>query len=96
MIRHVKEKFVCTWILIDHARELAKRGNRLARTLVDEWEYPLELIFLSSDGKPINKLNSFKDFKAAHADVSHPGRQHNGPSHVEVFLKHVAAHFGRK
>jgi len=77
--------------------KLAKKGDELAKTLVTHYEYPLDIMFLTPDGQLITKLKSFKDFRAAHPDVTYGrdfGLERGGPSHVDVFLNCVAAHFG--
>jgi hypothetical protein len=58
-------------------------------------------VFLTPTGGLLSKLNSFKDFPGMHPDVSTPPRTRNTAledeqSHTNVFLNHLAVHFGRK
>jgi hypothetical protein len=99
VIHHLNQRFVSTAIIIDDAQKCAANGNELARQLADQWEYPLEMIFLTSDGRVVSKLNSFKDFPGVHPDVVAPPRQkhlarEDEHSHRDLFLKHLAQHFG--
>jgi hypothetical protein len=95
VIELVNRKFVATWIIVDEAEKLARRGNRLARTASLGWEFPLDIMFLTHDGELLNKLNSFSDLRDAHPDVGHPpeGRGKSAP-HLTTFLGHVKEHFG--
>ena len=99
VIRRLNEKFVCTTIVIDDARKLADKGDALAKQLRDQWTYPLELMFLRTDGSLVTKLNSFKDFPGVHPDVAAPpGKQRvavegNDRAHVDIFLKRLEEHF---
>ncbi len=88
-------------MIIDDVESQARRGNELAKILSAQWEYPVEFVFVTPDGKVVSKLNSFKDFPGMHADVAAPpGRQHwalqDEHSHTEHFLSHVARHFGKE
>ena len=89
IIRLLNENFVSTWALIDDLKSYAGKGNRLADTLAGNWEYPLDLMFLTADGRFVGKLNSFRDFPSSHIDVGHPTRFSDGPSHTDIFLKRV-------
>ena len=90
VIERVNHEFVCTWVVIDEARQLARSEIPLARTLAKNWEYPLDLMFLTSEGRFLSKLNSFRDLRNAHPDVGHPpeGRGSSRP-HYEVFMERV-------
>ena len=88
-------------MIIDDLEKRAAGGDELAKRLVAEWEYPVEFVFLSPDGKAVSKLNSFKDFPGMHPDVAAPpGKQHrplhDERSHSERFLDHIARHFGKE
>ena len=97
MIARLNQRFVSTRILIDDAKQLANRGDRFAQTLASHWEYPLDFMFLTPDGRFVSKLNSFKHFKDAHPDVGYPPKDEVWAApHIDVFMKHVDAHFGRK
>jgi hypothetical protein len=99
VIARLNRQFVSTSIIIDDLEKHAARGDRLAKKLVDEWEYPVEMMFVKPDGTVVSKLNSFKDFPGMHPDVSAPpgkryaGRKEDG-SHSKMFLEHLARHFG--
>jgi len=99
VIRRLNKNFVCTSAIIDDVQKLASAGNELAKRLTDQWEYPVEMMFLTPSGNLVSKLNSYQDFPGVHQDVvSPPKKEHVGrkddSSHVELFLKHMAFHFG--
>ena len=97
IIERLNRKFVSTWIIVDDLMKLSGKGGKLSQTLAENWQYPLDIMFLTPDGRLVSKLNSFKHFRTAHPDVSHPPtRLSSGPSHVEVFLDHLAVHFGKR
>jgi hypothetical protein len=90
---------VSTAILIDDLKKRADSSDQLAKLLAAQWQYPLEMIFVTPAGKVISKLNSYEDFPGTHADVAGPPqkkhvRMPHERAHVDVFLKHVADHFG--
>jgi hypothetical protein len=95
IIELVNRKFVATWIIVDDAERLAAKNDRLARTALVNWQFPLDIMFMSDKGVLLSKLNSFQDLRDAHPDVGHPpeGRGRSKP-HIETFLRHVATHFG--
>ena len=82
---------MATWALIDDLKEGAEKGNRFAETLYKNWEYPLDLMFLTVNGEYVSKLNSFRDLPNAHPDVGHPGDPlvRRGPSHADIFFRHA-------
>jgi hypothetical protein len=87
--RFINEKLVSTWVLLDELKQ--HTGDRFADTLAAHWEYPLDLMFLSSDGAFVTKLNSFHDLPNPHPDVGghgNPFARHGRP-HAEVFLEHA-------
>jgi hypothetical protein len=105
VISRLNKDFVCTSVIIDDVQKQAQSGDALAKQLADWWEYPVEMMFLSpSSASPaactlVSKLNSFKDFPGVHRDVVAPPKtQHVGReddrSHRDIFLKHLAVHFG--
>lgn len=97
----LNKEFVCTSIIIDDLKKHAERGDPLAKLLVNEWVYPLEIYFLTPSGALVSKLNSFADFPGMHPDVAAPPRRRhqvmqNEHSHKDVFLNHLALHFGKE
>lgn len=82
---------------MDDAKKRGLQGDEFARTLATKWEFPLDLMFFNPDGRFVNKLNSFRDLRAAHENVGHPpdGRGTAAP-HVQVFLQHVQDNFPLK
>ena len=88
-IRLINENFVTTWTLIDDIKNYAGKGDRLADTLADNWEYPLDLMFLTAQGEFVSKVNTYRDFPSAHEDVGHPNHFLGAPSHAEIFLARV-------
>ncbi len=101
IIKLINERFVCTWIVKDELEVLAKKGNKLAKILDAKLEYPImDLMFLTSDGHYLNKLNAYADFLDVHPDVSIPctprKRREVTQTDIDVFLGHVAKYFGPK
>ena len=101
IIKLINDRFVATWIVKDELETLAKAGNKLAQVLDAELEYPImDLMFLTPEGRYVNKLNAYQDFLDVHPDVSVPfspkKRRAVVQSDVDVFLDHVTAHFGPK
>jgi hypothetical protein len=99
VIERLNKNFVCTSVIIDDVRKRAADGDELAKLLQAEWKYPLEMIFLTPDGKLVSKLNSFENFPGVHPDVAAPPGKPRIPmkdehAHAELFLMHIAEHFG--
>ena len=105
VIGRLNKNFVNTSIIIDDVQKRAESGDPLAKELAAQWQYPLEMVFLTSDAKLVSKLNSFHDFPGIHPDVvgPRPPKSQNLPkfvlrvdehSHRNIFLKHLALHFG--
>ena len=88
-IRLINENFVTTWTLIDDIKNYAGKGDRLADTLAGNWEYPLDLMFLTPQGEFVSKVNTYRDFPSAHGDVGHPHHYLGAPSHEKIFLERV-------
>jgi len=89
VIRFLNQNFVCIWALIDDLKP-RYQDNPFARMLLNNWEYPLDLMFLSAEGEFVAKLNSFRDLPNAHRDVGHRGfHPREGPSHTVIFLQHA-------
>ena len=100
VIRRLNNEFVCTTVVINDVNRLADQGDELAKQLKANWTYPLEMMFLRTDGTLISKLNSFKDFPGVHPDVAAPPgkkrvEQAADRAHVEIFLKHLEEHVAR-
>jgi hypothetical protein len=101
VIERINKTFVSTSAIIDDVNRLAEKGDPLARQLAAQWEYPVEMVFVSPSARVISKLNSYQDFPHVHPDVSTPPRKdhvkkEDAPTHKAVFLKHLTAHFGGK
>jgi hypothetical protein len=97
----LNQEFVCTSIIIDDLKKRAESSDPLAKLLVSEWVYPLEMFFLTPSGALVSKLNSFADFPGMHPDVAAPPRRRhqvmkNEDSHKDVFVNHLALHFGKE
>jgi len=98
VILRLNQNFVCTSTIIDDVQKLAKSGNELAKYLADQWEYPVEMMFFTPQGRLVSKLNSYQDFPGVHRDVVSPPKkdhvaQADDFSHADIFLKHLALHF---
>jgi hypothetical protein len=101
VIARLNEGFVCTSLIIDEVNARAENGDELAKTLAANWRYPLEIMFLTPQGKLISRMNSFEDFPGVHPDVGAPPRHEkvsmeNERSHIDVFLTHVSKHFNKQ
>jgi hypothetical protein len=101
VVARLNKDFVCTSIIIDDAEKRAAGGDELAKQLVAEWVYPVEMMFLTPECKVVSKLNSFKDFPGMHPDVSAPpGNRHmalqDEHAHTNIFLNRLALHFGKE
>lgn len=81
---------MATWVLIDDLKEHSAAGNQFAATLQSNWEYPLDLMFLSPEGEFVSKLNSFRDLPA-HPHVGHPRHPFGPgtPTKLAVFHAHA-------
>jgi hypothetical protein len=94
VIDEVNRRFISTSIILNDATTLAAKGNALARTITKNWNYPVDIMFLTPDGELMSKLNSFEDFGEPHPDVfiapkvRPPGAVKR--SHAEIFLEHIA------
>jgi hypothetical protein len=100
VIQRLNHEFVCTSAIIDDVQKQAARGDELAKQLAAQWEYPVEMMFLTPAGSVVSKLNSYQDFPGVHPDVVSPPKKQHLPreeehSHTNIFLKHLAMHFGR-
>src|SRR5262249_45436446 len=101
VIQRLNNDFVCTMLLVDEAKQLAAGGNELAKLCETQWRYPVEIIFISPDGKLVSELNSAQDFPDLHSVVASPHDEQPGmasgePSHKDVFLRHLAIYFDKK
>jgi hypothetical protein len=100
VIGRLNAGFVCTSAIIDDLEKRAKAGDGLAKELAAQWEYPVEMLFCTPDGRVVSKMNSFKDFPGVHPDVSAPPHKGSQPAptderaHAHSFLKNLAEHFG--
>lgn len=98
MIETVNKKFVSTWALIGDLRKLAERGDELAKTLVAHWKFPLDIMFLTPDGRLITKLKHGLIPGVPHEKPRRTGTgiplARERPSPVDAFLNCMAAHFG--
>lgn len=97
----LNQGFVCTSIIIDDLKKHAEGSDPLAKLLVSEWVYPLEILFLTPSGALVSKLNSFEDFPGMHPDVAAPPQRRHQVmqkehTHKDVFLNHLALHFGKE
>ena len=92
VIKFINEQFVSTWVLIDVLKKHAGQEHPFADTLANHWEYPLDLMFLTAEGKFLSKLNSFHDLPQAHPDVGHHGNPYarfGRSTHSDVFFEHA-------
>ena len=99
VIAQLNKRFISTTILIDDLEKQAKAGDEFAKRVAAEWEYPVEFVFITPEGKPLSRLNSFKDFPGMHPDVSAPpGKEHRptNETHSDRFLNTISRHFGKE
>ncbi len=90
IIQLINEKFVATWVLIGELKERTEPENHFAQTLEKNWDFPLDIMFLTSAGEFASKLNSFRDIPA-HTDVSNPRHPFlpGTPTKSAVFYAHA-------
>jgi hypothetical protein len=100
VIARLNKSFVCTSVIIDEVNKRAQDGDELAQVLAANWQYPLEMMFLSPQCKLISKLNSAEDLPGVHPDVVAAHGPHvslqDQRAHVDTFLRHVSKHFGQQ
>ncbi|MFN0052387.1 MAG: hypothetical protein ACKV0T_09350 [Planctomycetales bacterium] len=91
VIRLINEHFISTWVLIDQLKQSGDRHPGFGQTLLENWEYPIDLMFLTGAGEFVSKLNSFQDFPNPHPDVGYHGNPfgRRGPSHEDIFFRHA-------
>lgn len=81
------------------ANARAKGDDGLAKTIAENFYGPVEIMFLSPEGKFLSKLSAIKDFTDIHPDTSiRPGQCIN-PNHernMQVFLARIQELFGYK
>ena len=77
---------------------MAETGDKLAREVADHWEQPVNLMFLTPQGRFLTKLSTLTDLTAIHPDTSlRPGQKRDGASALtnsQVLLKHLDQYFG--
>jgi len=98
VIQRVNDLFVSTTITFHELKKLADTGDPLARETLDHWQSPVNLMFLTQEGRFISKLSSLTDLTEVHPETSlRPGQRKSTASaqnNTRVFLDHVAKHFG--
>ena len=98
MIQRVNDLFVSTTITFHELKKLADTGDPLARETLDHWQSPVNLMFLTQEGRFISKLSSLTDLTDVHPETSlRPGQRKTTASaqnNTRVFLDHVTKHFG--
>ena len=98
VIQKINERFVCTTITYFDLKELSKGGDKLARKVAPHWSNPVSLMFFTSEGGFLTKLNPVKDFTDVHPDTDlRPGQRYD-PSpenNTRLFLRHVDEYFGK-
>jgi hypothetical protein len=86
----INRNLVSTWVLIDDLKQHAGKDDEFAQSLASHWEYPLDLMFLTAEGRFVTKLNSFRDLPVDHPDVHHRTPYSPfGRSHTDIFLEHA-------
>jgi hypothetical protein len=77
---------------------MAKTGDELAHTVAEHFLGPVELLFLTSEGRFVTKLTSVQDLTDIHPDTDfRPGMRYDASPerNVRRFLQHVEQHFGK-
>jgi len=99
VIQRLNRDFICTSCIIDDVQKLASRGDELAKQLAAQWEYPVEMMFLTPGCRLVSKLNSYQDFPGVHPDVvSPPKKLHvarvSDSTLRDIFLNNLSFYFG--
>lgn len=98
VIRRLNADFVSTSIADRELVKLAKTGDRFAREVFSHWESPVNLMFLTPDGRFISKLSTLKDLTDVHPDTTvRPMQRADSESalnNMRVFFKHLDEHVG--
>jgi len=64
VITRLNKSFVCTTVVIDDVKKRAESGDEL-QAVDGPLSYPLQMMFLKTDGALISKLNSFQTSRAS-------------------------------
>src|SRR5262249_46806457 len=93
VIQRINDHFVSTTITYPELARLAEPGDALARAVADHWTSPVNLMFLTPEGRFVSKLTSLTDFTDVHPDTSlRPGQKRDSACDVtntRVFMKHL-------
>jgi hypothetical protein len=98
VIQKINERFVSTTIIYSDLKEGAKSGDELAREVAMHFFGPVELMFLTPEGRFVSRLSVVQDFTVIHPDTDiRPGQKYDtSPElNVRVFLEHVDQHFDK-
>jgi hypothetical protein len=99
VIQKVNEQFVSVTLPSADLSKRAASGDALAREILNHWQLPVGLIFLTPEGQFVTKLSSLTDLNEVHPDTTRrpeAPQYHSLKSDVNnarIFLKHLAQHF---
>jgi hypothetical protein len=99
VIQRINQQFVSTTITYFDLLELKKKGDAFATKVAPHWSNPVSLMFFTTEGEFITRLNPVHDFTDIHPDTDlRPGQQYNPnpEQNVRRFLAHLDKHFGKK
>ena len=97
VIQYINKRFVSTTITYFDLQDVVKKGDPLAIELAANWANPVTLMFLTSEGRYISKLDVLRDLNAIHPDTTFRPGQKRDPcpeENMQVFLNHVNQYFG--
>src|SRR5207247_4830234 len=98
VIDTINQRFVSTTITVFDLMELGKKGDELARKVAPNLTGAVNLMFFTSEGKFIAKVNPTEELPDIHPDTSFRPNQKQDASpelNTRIFLQQVERHFGK-
>ena len=99
VIRRINRQFVSTTLSYPDLKKRGDAGDALAKEVLRHWQIPLVLVFLTPEGRFINKLSSLDQLNEVHPDTTKRNeapQRHSLESegrNARVFLEHLTKHF---
>ena len=99
VIQRVNRQFVSTTLSYPDLKKRGDAGDALAKEVLGHWQIPLVLVFLTPEGRFMNKLSSLDELNEVHPDTTKRNeapQRHSLESethNTSVFLKHLTKYF---